>query len=178
MNRFILICGYKNSGKTTFLKKFLNSISRSKEILAAGFLAEGIFEGELKTGFNLVNIQSRAEILLCADQPVKGWGKTGRFYFNPEGISFGKKILKTLPVSINLVIIDEYGPLELGGGGWDPEISELLQKDKQSIMMTVRTEILSNVIQRYAGNEIHVMNINEDKGPGIIREIEKLFGES
>ena len=175
MNSIILICGNKNSGKTAFLKDFINTITFKKDILIAGFLAEGIYNGEHKTGFNLVNIQSRDKKLICTDQPVKGWEKSGRFYFNPDGLLFGKKILTNLSKLTKLVIIDEYGPLELSGGGWDHEILQLLPKNKPTIMMTVRVEILSDVIQKYSGHEIHVYNINQHKTSAIIQEIEKII---
>jgi nucleoside-triphosphatase THEP1 len=175
MNRIILIAGNKNSGKTTFLKQLIESVTTQQHLRLGGFIAEGIIQSGRKTGFILIDVVNNIEKLLCSEIPRKGWEKMGRFYFDPAGFLLGERILSNLPDNTDCVIVDEYGPLELEGKGWDHGIREVLSKSRSDLILTVRQEILPEVVDRFNGYEMHVFNINQNRKQIILREIQKLI---
>ncbi len=176
MSDIILVTGKINSGKTIFLQRLIESFSDAAAFRTAGFIAEGIYSNEEKTGFILKGIHEKKSCLICSDQPRQGWQQTGRFYFNPEGIAFGEILLTALPERTGLIIIDELGPLELEGKGWHPAILRLLSTHPdKTLLFTVRTEILKPVIQYFAGNRIAVFDITRGEKRQIIRKIHKIL---
>jgi nucleoside-triphosphatase THEP1 len=174
-NRIILITGEKNSGKTTFLKYFTRTIAGSANIDADGFIAEALIESGHKTGFRLLALNNNSTKLLCSEVPREKWIMIGRFYFDPEGFRFGEKILKELKDTTNCVIIDEYGPLELREEGWYSSIGQLLKRSGLTLLITVRSEILPEVVERFKGHEMHIYNINQNTSPWIANSIRTLL---
>jgi nucleoside-triphosphatase THEP1 len=174
-NRIIFITGEKNSGKTTFLKYFVRTIAGSANIEVDGFIAEAIIEFGHKTGFRLHALQKNNKKLLCSEVHRKKWIKMGRFYFNPEGFRFGDRILSELKETINCVIIDEYGPLELREEGWHHSIGHLLKRNGLTVMIAVRSEILPEVVERFNGHEMHIFNINQSTPAAVTSSIRTLM---
>ncbi|MBS0000299.1 MAG: hypothetical protein KFF73_15060 [Cyclobacteriaceae bacterium] len=175
MNRIILITGEKNSGKTTFLKYFIDHVAIKKELILGGFIAEGIFRSGRKTGFDLIGLSHYDKKLLCTNIPRKGWIRMGKFYFDPDGFRFGENQLANLPDGVNWMIIDEYGPLELSGKGWRKTVDRLLEKNGLTLIITVRKEILTEVIENFEGHELHVYDIKNSSNASITRELSKLL---
>ena len=50
----------------------------------------------------------------------------------------------------HLVIVDEYGPLELAGKGWRSEVDGLLRKEYPPVLLVVRRQIADEVKRLYA----------------------------
>ena len=60
--------------------------------------------------------------------------------------------------TLNYVLIDEIGPLELQGKGWDQWISDSIPKlGDKTLILVVRRKILDEVIQRYHLEEVSVV---------------------
>ncbi len=175
MNRIILITGEKNSGKTSFLKHFIDQVAIKKNLPYGGFITEGIFKSGQKTGLDLIELSHYQRKLLCKNIPRKGWIRMGQFFFDPEGFSFGEQVLSNLPESTDWIIIDEYGPLELSGTGWRNVIDQLMEKEGLTLMMTARLDILPDVIENLKGHEIHVFNISQNQYSRIIEALKKLM---
>jgi len=175
MNRIILIAGNKNSGKTSFLKFFIRTVAKPANIKFDGFIAEGIYESGYKTGYYLLALKQENRIRFCTEKPHRDWIKMGRLYFNPEGFHFGEKILTEIQEKVKWIIIDEFGPLELKGKGWNHGIQQLMKKNGLTLMITVKHEILPDVIAGFNGHEMHVFNINLDNIPHIANSIRKLI---
>lgn len=174
MNRIILITGDKNSGKTSFIKHFIDQVVSKEKLPYGGFIAEGIFKSGKKSGFDLVELNRHDKKLLCTNIPKKGWIKMDNFYFDPEGFRFGEDILFNLAEETKWIVIDEYGPMELSGMGWRKAIDQLMKREGLTLLITVRLEILPEVIENFRGHEIHVYNINESYFSWITTAMKKL----
>ena len=175
MNRIILITGKKNSGKTSFLKYFINTILRKRGLTPAGFIAEGKPNSGRKSEFELVNIHHHEKKRLCTGVPKKGWINMGKFYFDPEGLSFGDHLLNNIPGNANPVIIDEFGQLELSGKGWKKAVDTLMDGNDRTMIITVRKDVLAAVVVYFNGNEVHVFNIDMNNRESLAAEITKLL---
>ncbi len=79
----------------------------------------------------------------------------GRFYFSAETFETGRTIIaRERSSSKNWLVIDEVGPLELQGQGFEPEISKTIaffkkQKPAKNLLLIVRQNLLDEVIQHF-----------------------------
>jgi nucleoside-triphosphatase THEP1 len=142
--RLILLTGEKHSGKTTFLKRLAVKLKKEK-FRIAGFLAPSIYEGAFLLGYDLVDIQNGRHEEFARRKSVED-----AFQFSEQGLEFGWKILKSKETrNADLIIIDEFGPLELAGLGWRETIDSLLLSTDCIVMLVVRKEIAGKVKKLY-----------------------------
>lgn len=55
--------------------------------------------------------------------------------------------------SADLVIVDEFGPLELGGHGWREDVDLLLAETDTVVVLVVREELVQEVERLYGDYE-------------------------
>jgi nucleoside-triphosphatase THEP1 len=174
MNRIILITGEKKSGKTSYVKYFIEQVAIRKNLPYAGFITEGIFKSGQLTGYDLIDITHLNKKRLCSNIPRKGWFRMGHFYFDPDGLHFADQVLSNLPRGTQWVLIDEYVPLEISGKGWIKSLDQLMKNEGLNFMITVRPGLLTKVIEKYQGHEIHVFNIRQSDFTRITTALNKL----
>jgi len=146
-NKLVLWTGEKHSGKTTRAAKLVE-IARGEGFNIAGLLAPSLYrDGEL-LGFDAIDLQNETRAPLAKRNTDAG--KTERFTFLPEGLKLGNAALSTTAAkSADLVIVDEFGPLELDGRGWRENVDSLLASSSALILLVVRQELADAVRQLY-----------------------------
>ena len=160
--KIIIITGEQGSGKTTFLSKLIKHL-KAEGISIGGFIAHGFWKDNIRHKFELEDLQTGDRILLSQTEPVEGWEKFSRFYFNPEGFEFGGKIL--LPERLkntDLVVIDEIGPFELLGNGWRKAIDKLFKKTNKPMIWVCRKSILKELVAEFDLQSYRIYNISEE----------------
>jgi nucleoside-triphosphatase THEP1 len=174
-NKLILWTGEKHSGKTTSAANLVK-IARGEGFDIAGLLAPSIYsDGEL-LGFDVIDLRNENRIPLAKR-------KTGRFTFFDSGLEFGKAALSTTATkSAALVIIDEFGPLELNGQGWHESVDILLASSNALILLVVRRELADEVQRVYKDFPCRNLAANEpesiDKVIGMLRSNRQLQRET
>lgn len=89
----------------------------------------------------------------------------GRFFFDPEVLAWGAEVLARR-VPCDLLVVDEVGPLELGGGGWAVGLDVLRSGDFRLGLAVVRPELLAEVQARLPGAQsVEVTRENRDGLP-------------
>jgi nucleoside-triphosphatase THEP1 len=147
-HNIFIVTGRVQGGKTTFLQELTDRLK--EEINLAGFLSMGSFIGDQRSSFTLRNIQDGKQLVLATIEESEGWVPFGRFFFNPEALREGERIIRRgLVQRTDLVVLDEVGPFELQGGGWTG-ILELLEKEYEMAQIwVVREQILDQVLDRW-----------------------------
>lgn len=170
--RCVLWVGDKHSGKTTAATKLVESIQQAGYI-AGGILAPSIYEEDRLIGFDIVDIRKQFRVPLAVrDDQSRG---VGGFRFNQEGLRVGHSALSFLENrSSHLVVVDEYGPLELEGNGWRVDVDSLLMKSCLPVLLVVRRQIVDEVKKMYAGNICFLL---ESLDPGSIDRVLDLLKE-
>jgi nucleoside-triphosphatase THEP1 len=169
----IIITGEIHQGKTTFVQKIVADLHEQK-IRIGGFLSVGINNNGIRTGFNLVDIESSNQIELCSDKKDEKRFKSGKYYFNYDAISFGNEILKTDNLADKqLIVIDEIGPLELNGQGWSSAIENISNNIKLPQLWVVRKSLVESISRRWNIGNAYVFDITESN----IREAENKINE-
>ena len=126
-----------------------------------GILAHRVFEGEQLVGYDLQIIGEDKPITL-ARKSGTGLEKIGPFVFSDDALARGRQVLKA-SATAEVVVIDEFGPLELSGGGWSEEVKRLL-RESNAVMVLVVREGLVDEIRQWLHNDkrpIHVFSIEE-----------------
>lgn len=153
-NNAFIISGKINSGKTGLIKKALPVIT-GEEIKCGGIFSEGVFDGGIKKGFNLVDAASGEKMLLCTDVFNKSWENLGRFYFNPDALLYGLNILSPKNLcKYDVIVIDEIGPLELSGGGWAPALEKLIFFSDILFLITIREGLAEKAASQFNFNPL------------------------
>jgi nucleoside-triphosphatase THEP1 len=115
-NKLILWVGEKHSGKTTAAASLARA-AREEGFNVAGLLAPSLYRNGRLTGFDALDLRNEKRTALARRQTNPD--KTGPFALATDGLKFGNAALSAeATTSADLIIVDEFGPLELNGQGW------------------------------------------------------------
>jgi nucleoside-triphosphatase THEP1 len=156
----IIISGNIQEGKTTFVEKVINRLQR-KNVKAAGFLSKVIYENGERSGYTLIDLQSKTSAELCSIKEDKSRERYGKFYFNAEGQELGIRILQNIPDDADYIVIDEIGPLELGGKGWAKAIEQLTRRDSRPMIWVVREQLVEKIARKWTVGSVYHFVLNE-----------------
>jgi len=147
--KLILWTGPKHSGKTTSAADLAKKV-KSKGFRVAGLLAPSIYTNGQLTGFDAVNIKTGDQIKLTEKKQTIGSTSVGGFTFSKTGLKFGSNALDAkLIKSADLIIVDEFGPLELNGNGWRKNVDSILSGTNALLVLVVRDQITDKVKKLY-----------------------------
>lgn len=147
-NQLILWVGEKHSGKTTSAAN-LAQTARAEGFNVAGLLAPSLYRHGRLIGFDALDLRSTERCALARRQTNPG--KPRPFAFITDGLKLGNAALSAEATkSADLIIVDEFGPLELNGDGWRKNVDSLLASSDAVILLVVRRELADEVRQLYA----------------------------
>ena len=148
-NKLVLWTGRKHSGKTTSTAN-LAQIARDEGFSVAGLLAPSIYLNGRLIGYDVLDLRNKTRASLA--QCKTDGDKTERFTFIADGLKLGRTALSPAATeSADLIIVDEFGPLELRGDGWRRDVDSLLASCDALILLVVRQELADRVQELYAG---------------------------
>jgi iron complex transport system ATP-binding protein len=174
----VIITGDIHQGKTTFAQKIVADLLE-QNIRIAGFLSIGINENGIRTGFNLVDIESSRQIELCSDKKNEKQLKFGKYYFNPEAISFGNEILKGDNLSDKqLIVIDEVGHLELNGQGWSNAIENITRSNTLPQLWIVRKSLVQKISRRWNIGNAYIFDIAESNTQEVEDKLNEIINQT
>lgn len=146
-NRLILWTGPKHCGKTTSATQ-LSQKARAEGFTVAGILEPSLYDNGELLGFDVLDVKNHKRTPLARRN--KGKSRTGAFIFIKDGLKFGNVILSSEAIKLaDLIIIDEFGPLELKGKGWRRNIDLLLSSSNAILLIIVRHELKDTFKQLY-----------------------------
>lgn len=165
-NELILWMGEKHSGKTTAVAELVE-IANSEGFNIAGVLAPSIYHNGILVGFDVLDVQYKMRAPL-ARRKING-GKTGEFIFIANGLKLGNDALNAgINESVELIIVDEFGPLELNGGGWRKSVDSLMARSDVLKLLVVRQELTDAIHQLYIDIPCLKLTATEPKSIDIV----------
>jgi nucleoside-triphosphatase len=151
----ILWAGPKHSGKTSTATKLVEAMQQSG-FTVGGFLAPSIYRENQLIGFEILDLHNGRRARL-ADRKPKGSDVVG-FTFCDRGIQLGRQALQSaIRSSVDLVVVDEFGPLELDGRGWRSDVDLLLGSNSPVLLLVVRDDIVQGVQRLYHAFRPHIV---------------------
>ena len=140
--------GPKHSGKTTTLTSLIY-LARLKGIAVAGILAPSVYIDDKLVGFDIVDLATNQRSCLSRHD-AQGTETVGQFVFTDQGLEFGRSALQSAATSTaELIVVDEYGPLELAHRGWRIQVDRLIAETSGIILLVVRESLAEGVAQLY-----------------------------
>ncbi|UCG56047.1 MAG: DUF2478 domain-containing protein [Phycisphaerales bacterium] len=175
----VLWTGERHSGKTTSAGDLVRAVQR-EGFGVAGLLAPSLYRDGKLIGFDAVDLSSGAEALIA--RHGDGVGDIGRFTFLAEGLQLGRTALSGPGAeSADLVVVDEFGPLELDGKGWRENVDSLLAAGGGILLLVVRRELVRRVRQLYGDFGAEVLDAGEpqsvDRVVRLLRDRRTVRGE-
>jgi nucleoside-triphosphatase THEP1 len=156
-----ILSGNKGEGKSTFAEQVVQQLNQ-KGVKTTGFISRGTWEGDARKSFTLTDIESGEEKLLCSVDKSAGHLKQGRFWFSSEALERGEKIITDAALKSNSVtIIDEVGPLEIGGKGWYGAIEYLCSSSASPQVWCVRSSLSYKASRRWNTGNIYIIPVSE-----------------
>jgi len=172
-DRLFLWTGPKHGGKTTGAAR-LAGLARQGGFRVAGLLAPSVYQDGRLAGFDAWDLHrdARTPLAVRRDDP----GDVGWFHFLEEGLAFGRRALDMATTAgADLVIVDEFGPLELASRGWRAAVDALVHSGKIPLVLVVRQELADAVRDVYA--EVPSRRLDATT-PASAREILRLLREA
>jgi nucleoside-triphosphatase THEP1 len=174
----VIITGDIGQGKTTIAQMVVNTL-RERNIKVKGFLSVGINDNGVRTGFNLIDIESSEEIELCSIVKDNLRFRIGKYYFNNEAIAKGLHILDTEnSEGSQLIVIDEIGPLELSNKGWSGAIEKICKSSTLPQLWVVRENIINKIVRKWNIGNAYVFDIGKDDIGDLSKKIIELISQT
>jgi nucleoside-triphosphatase THEP1 len=156
-----IITGKTGGGKTTFVARLIKRL-RKHSLTVSGFLAVRSGSDEQRHLYEIFMLDTGKTMPLASRKPMRDWIKMTNFYFNPEAILFGNRILNDPRIlKRNLIVVDEIGIFELEGNIWADSVSRLVSKSENMMIWVVRDTILDKVIQKWDLQDTVILNIEK-----------------
>lgn len=154
-----IITGDRGEGKTTFLKNKIRDL-QMQGLRVTGFIAEGIQKDGRRTGYRIINVNTGEKAEFCLESGKPEWERTGRYYIDPQGLAKGYEWLDPECIrQSDLVVIDELGPLELSGRGWDTPITRILREEPKPMIWTVRRKLVKKIAHKWNIGKTEIIDI-------------------
>jgi len=154
-----LLTGKIGIGKTTVCKKIVE-IAKKNGLNCCGVLTHRL-EDKGKTELIVEDISTgERKPLACQinSENISNGIISCNFIFNREAIEFGKKALSK---NGDLLVIDEFGNLELEGKGFTNAISAFKSGENKNSIIVVRSELVKTVSAKLNCN-FKIIEVNKD----------------
>ena len=163
----ILFTGARHAGKTTATAKLAQTL-QEHGFKVAGFLSLSCYQDQKLTGYDIFDLTCQKRLPLAREFQGKKVTKR-RFDFDEDAWDYVHNLLLNKEIlEADLVVIDEFGPLEIEGGGFRVAIDELLSFRPGCLLLVVRNRIVEQVKELYQSYNPLVVEALQD---GAIQEV-------
>ena len=148
MSEILCFLGVSGSGKTHAIKKMVQTLPEKK----GGIITIGDYKDGKRQNFWVRDVATDQEVLL-AQRDLTADITQGAFGFTPQGLSFGNDCLQqALKAQVQVLFIDEIGPLELRGEGWYPSLQMIATAKIKKIVFTSRPTTVTQICDTFFSN--------------------------
>jgi molybdopterin-guanine dinucleotide biosynthesis protein A len=165
----LLVVGEPGSGKTSWCREYIEG-RRESGSSVGGILCPAIEQQGQRVGSNAVDLLTGQEVpfaRLSHHRSFNAVEKIGHYSIDRDGVSFACGAIKQAVESrCDLVVIDEVGPLELGGKGLMPAV-ELALASAVNVLIVVRSSLKEALQKRFADYEfVVVADLTQSRSSG------------
>lgn len=178
---FILLTGKGGTGKTTACWKALPGL-RASGIKMAGFISPPLLDaGGKKTGIEMLNLATGEHHTFARVVGPEDGPDVGVYRLEPDAIDWARGVMAAALFSdIDLLVIDEIGPLELHrGGGFAFAIEPLSDPERiPNAIAIVRWELVEELAERLGRADMVRVEVTADARGNVPAQIVKLVQEA
>ena len=151
MNVKIISAG-RGIGKTTFLRRYLSHLA-TRGRAAGGVISPAVFDGDRRIGYDMIDIRSGTQRELARIAvPGSARPDVGPYSFDKDAVAAGNaSIISALRDKLDIVAIDEVGPLEFRGAGWAPALNVALREclAEVQLIVVIRESLLNDLPESF-----------------------------
>ena len=148
----MIISAEKGRGKTSFIREYAaRMVERGRSV--GGITSPAVFENDQRIGYDLIDLRLSTRRLLAR---VGGSSDTlptvGTYSFDTVAVTEGNAaIISAVRDGLDIVAVDEVGPLEFRGGGWAPGVEFALRelRAQQELIIAVRPSLAGSLADRF-----------------------------
>ena len=150
--RATIISAERGEGKTSFLREYAaRAADRGRS--AGGVVAPAVFEHGRRIGYDLVDLRrgNRRPLARVVTEP-DAEPTVGAYGFEDAAVAAGNAaIIAAVREGLDIVAIDEVGPLEFRGQGWTPALEVALCEctADQELIVVVRSSLVDELPGRF-----------------------------
>ncbi len=134
-----------------------------------GFLSLSLRERGERTGYDLHLLPGGPDLPFLRLTGSEDWERVGPFFAVPLTLRKARSIIsKSGPGE--LLIVDEVGPLELGGEGFWPALEEVFARPSGDVLLVVRSESLGRFLSRVKAFAPAVIDIKEPEASARLKQ--------
>ena len=157
--KVFIITGGVGSGKTTCAKSLIENFQQ-ENISVSGVYSSRVIENDITTGYDIVTISNNKSEIFLRKKGDSSQQKIGRFYIFDEGLNAGNSELQNS--NSQITVVDEIGRLELSGKGWFNSVEQIIEKSENHLILAVRDEFVSQIIEKFKIQPESIFNLYED----------------
>jgi nucleoside-triphosphatase len=157
----LLITGRPGIGKTTLIKKIIGALNHRK-VRIAGFYTEELRKKAKRTGFRIVNVSGGYEGMLASVKTRTPF-RIGGYWVDEGPLNAVIKGLATMVdgQSIDVLIIDEIGPMELCSTDFSQFMARTLGATHPPVVGTMKKGTLDLLEAWSVAQNVKVITISE-----------------
>ncbi len=147
-----LLTAGRGEGKTTFLREYAAGAAAC-DLSVGGVAAPAVFEDGERVGYDLIDLRAGSRRPLARIGGSHAAHLTvGSYGFDEAAVAEGNAaIISAVRDRLDVVAIDEVGPLEFRGGGWAPALTFALRECSpgQQLILVVRSSLVDRLPHRF-----------------------------
>jgi len=175
LKKIFIVTGDRASGKTSLLAALTKEFQQRQRSVG-GILSPVVQKDSMRTGYDVINIQTGERVPLCRNEPDGSGVKIGEWIFRNNGIQFGCGALDpSLLIACDLIIVDEVGPLELENKVWATSLDRLIVSSPCQIILAVREHLIERVQYRWSFIPECVWKIDGNNSGELLKEITEVL---
>jgi nucleoside-triphosphatase THEP1 len=168
----LVVAGPVHGGKTTFLERALPQWA-ARGLSCRGFLSLAAEDAVGAPVYDLLELTTGRRHPYLRRDGAPGAERIGPFVFVPETLALARSAVRGAGPD-GLLVVDEVGPLEVGGGGLWPEVRIAALRAEGKLLLVARAEIVPDLVAALAPAVTAVFDIRD---PGVRERLdEALFG--
>ena len=157
-DQITVITGQTGVGKSTWCQEAATQ-ARAEGFRIGGLLSPAIYENGRKVGIGLLDLQTGGRYTFAKRKPDAQEGTGCQWEFDPQAIEWANRVLRSIGC-VDVVFIDELGPLELVRGGGFQEGLRLLDEGRYaSAFVVVRPSLLGVARKRWPN--MHLIRLSQ-----------------
>lgn len=179
MTDIILLTAERGAGKSTALWRAIAQL-RQEGLHLGGILAPARYDAaDSKCGIDVIDLTAQERRALAVVVQGEGEHTVGQYHFASEVMDWSlERLLYALGEPLDLVVIDEVGPLELNQRrGFAPALAQLTNTAASCVLIVVRIELVERLASELADHDqsvIHLTHENRDAIPAqLVAEIRR-----
>ncbi len=165
----LVLSGPVHGGKTTFLEEAVPRWT-GRGLVCAGFLSVAATDPDGAKVYDLVEIGGGRRHPYLRRTGGPGDERVGPFAFVPGTLDLARAIVRGAGPA-GLLVVDEVGPLELGGGGLWPCVREAAGR-AGTLLLVAREGIVADLVAALVPAVPFVLDIRE---PGVRERLDALL---